>query len=114
MRIFVDDGRGRRPAQQMTFAQTKQAGAIMDCFGRMIPQEGVDYDVEITFKGNYNPSVSMNIVALTDKGEWWRRYLMEMLKTYPPRVENPEPSIPIEDSDGDPGESEAKDAAVVS
>jgi len=78
MHIFVNDAQGRRPVTQMSFPQTKQAAAIVDCIGRLIPQEGVDYDVEITFKGNYDPSVSMNIVPHTDKGEWWRKYVSEI------------------------------------
>ena len=96
MRMLVDDGRGRSPLQKMSFPQTKQAAAIMDCIGRRIPQEGVDYDVEIIFNGPNDPNVSMNIAAHTDKGEWWRQYVMKMIKKYPPTVENPEPSIPID------------------
>jgi len=110
MHIFVDDGNGRHSVTQMSFPQTKQAAAVMDCFGRLIPQEGVDYDVEITFKGSYNPSVSMNVVAHTDKGEWWKRYVMEMIKKYPPQVSNPEPSIPI-DTSGDPSVESGGDHA---
>ena len=70
MRIFVQEGGVKRPVTQMTLPQGKQAAAIMDCFGRLIPQEGIDYDVEITFKGAYSPSVSMGIVSHTDKGEF--------------------------------------------
>ena len=93
MRIFVQEGGVKRPVTQMTLPQGKQAAAIMDCFGRLIPQEGIDYDVEITFKGAYSPSVSMGIVSHTDKGEWWKKYVLEMIKKYPPMVQNPEPSI---------------------
>ena len=96
MRIFVQDGGVKRPVTQMTLPQGKQAAAIMDCFGRLIPQEGIDYDVEITFKGAYSPSVSMGVVAHTDKGEWWKKYVLEMIKKYPPMVQNPDPSIPEE------------------
>lgn len=94
MRMFLSDGGIVTPVSKMTIPQAKQAAAIMDCFGRLIPQEGVDYDVEITFKGSYSPSVSMGVVAHTDKGEWWKKYVMEMIKKYPPTVQNPEPSIP--------------------
>ncbi len=93
MHIFLESGGERKPISEMSFAQTKQAAAIMDCFGRLIPHEGVDYDVEITFKGDYNPSVGMNLVALTDKGEWWKRYASEMIKKYPPTAENPKEAI---------------------
>ena len=101
MRIFVQEDGVKRSVTQMTLPQSKQAAAIMDCFGRLIPQEGVDYDVEITFKGSYSPSVSMGVVAHTDKGERWKKYVLEMIKKYPPMVQNPEPSIPEEPaSDG--------------
>lgn len=93
MRIFEDGGNGRKAVAKMSFPQTKQAAAIMDCIGRLIPQEGVDYDVEVVFKGSYNPSVSMNIVALTDKGEFWKKYVMEMIRKYPPTVENPDQAL---------------------
>ena len=98
MHIFEDkgDGNGRKTVSNMSFPQTKQAAAIMDCIGRLIPQEGVDYDVEVIFKGSYNPQVSMNIVALTDKGEFWKKYVMSMISKYPPMVENPEQSLPEE------------------
>lgn len=96
MRIFVQDGGVKRPVTQMTLPQGKQAAAIMDYFGRLIPQEGVDYDVDIIFKGAYSPSVSMGIVAHTKKGEWWKNYALEMLKTSQPTVQNPEPSLPDE------------------
>ena len=96
MHIFEDKGdcKVRKPVSNMSFPQTKQAAAIMDCIGRLIPQEGVDYDVEIIFKGSYNPSVSMNIVALTDKGEFWKKYVMAMINKYPPTVENPDQAFP--------------------
>lgn len=93
MRLFVQENGVRRPVTQMTLPQSKQAAAIMDYFGRLIPQEGVDYDVEITFNGTYSPSVSMSIAANTQKGEWWKRYALEMLKTSQPTVKNPEPSL---------------------
>lgn len=109
MHIFEDngDGKGIKPVSNMSFPQTKQAAAIMDCIGRLIPQEGVDYDVEVIFKGSYNPSVSMNIVALTDKGEFWKKYVMEMIRKYPPMVENPDQALPEEQQEK--GEEDAQD-----
>ena len=96
MRLVIDDGNGRRGIQQLSFPQTKQAAAIMDCIGRLIPQEGIDYDIEVVFKGSNDPNVSMNIISKTDKGEWWKNYVTKMISKYPPKVENPEPSIPID------------------
>lgn len=93
MHVFIEDENGRRQVHQMSFVQLKQSAAVMDCFGRMIPQEGVDYDVEVVFKGVDNPSVSMYMIPHTDKGEWWKRYAEVMIKKYPPTVENPEEAI---------------------
>ena len=93
MRLLINDGSGAQEIEELSFQQGKQASAIMDSIGRMIPQEGVDYDVEIIFKSKYDPSVSMNIVSHTDKGEWWKRYVMEMIRKYPPTVENPPQAI---------------------
>ena len=111
MRMFLDDGTSRRPLSQMSFMQSKQAAAIVDCIGRLYPQEGVDFDVEIVFKGENSPSVSMTIVPLTDKGEWWKRYVAEAIKIYPPSVENV--GQPIEEEfKPEPDVSEKKDEVV--
>lgn len=99
MRLFVEENGSRRPIEAMALPQAKQAAAITDCIGRMIPQEGIDYDLEVIFKGRYNRDVSMNIVPHTDKGAWWMRYVAEMIKKYPPKVSNPEQAVqdvPIE------------------
>ena len=93
MHTYIREGLERKEIKSLSWAQNKQACAIMDCFGRMIPQEGVDYDVEVVFKGVDNPSVSMYVIPHTDKGEWWKRYAEVMVKKYPPTVENPEEAI---------------------
>jgi len=93
MKVAINDGKEKRPLHNMTTPQIKQAVAIMDCIGRLIPQEGVDYDVEIVFKGANDPSVSMGVQALTDKGEWWKKYVLEFIKKYPPTIENPPEAI---------------------
>ena len=107
----------------LSFMQNKQASAIMDSIGRLIPIEGVDYNVEIIFSADNASSVSMNITAMTDKGEWWRRYVMEMFKKYPPTIDAPGEPLPYyeetksshESQVGDSGEpQEAKDESVVS
>lgn len=99
MRMVINDSSGRRDLESLSYAQTRQAAAVMDCIGRLIPQEGVDYDVEIIFKGVNDPSVSMNVIPLTDKGEWWRKYVVEMINKYPPQINNPEEALlPEEDA----------------
>lgn len=177
MRLFVDDGAGRQPVSRMSFMQTKQAAAVMDGIGRLIPhqgvdydvtidndefgmtpltdkgaafkefvgasfvrnppdidagdgaisavsayvaglvpREGIDYDVEITLASSYNPKVSMNIVAKNGRGEWWKKYVMAMIKKYPPKVENPEPSLPDDPADmaGEEDGKEHEDAQDMS
>lgn len=108
MHFFVDDGRARKPLSNLSYPQTRQAAAIMDCIGRLIPQEGVDYDADIIFRSEYDSNVSLDIRPHTDKGEWWKRFVTEMIRKYPPSVENPEPSMPIgrENVDGDAKETE--------
>lgn len=100
MRMMLDNGNGRSNIENLSFPQTKQAAAIMDCLGRLIPQEGVDYEVEVVFKGVNDPRLSMNIIARTDKGEWWKEYVKKMISKYPPTVDNPDLSIPIDVNEG--------------
>lgn len=99
MRLSVYENGAKRPVNTLSLPQSKQAAAITDCIARMIPQEGVDYELEVIFQGRYDQNVSISIVPHTDKGEWWMRYASEMLKKYPPKVSNPEQAVqdvPIE------------------
>ena len=116
MKLLVKSGDGgTTPVKEMSYMQSRQAGAIADCIGRLIPQEGVDYDMVVIFNGEADDNVQMRITPLTDKGEWWRGYVAEMIKKYPPNVENPDMSIP---EDGEDASSQDKpeviDAEVVS
>lgn len=120
--VLLNNG-AKVPLQDLSFAQVKQAAAVMDCIGRLIPHEGVDYEVEIVFKSAYDPSVSLNITALTDKGTLWKEYLTKMIAKYPPVVDYrgdvlPDvPEVPDESQERqerqEPKE-EAGDAKVVS
>lgn len=69
---------------KLSVGQVHQTAAIADCIGRLIPQEGVDYDVNIIVRGTHDTRVSMQIVALTDKGAWWKKYVGEFIRKYPP------------------------------
>jgi len=106
MRIFVDEGGAKKPLAKLSYPQAKQAAAIMDCVGRLIPQEGVDYNIDIIFKSTYDQNVSMSISPMTDKGEWWRQYVLKMINKYPPTVGNPEQSLPEDQREN---EQEAKE-----
>ena len=98
MRCFETCDVGRRQLGRLSFQQMRQAAAVMDGLGRLIPQEGVDYEVNITFKGANSPSVSMEIIPLTDKGEFWKAYVSDMIQKYPPVADykgEPIPDNPV-------------------
>ena len=109
MKLLINDGSGTKPVAGMSFAQNKQAAAVMDCIGRLIPQEGIDYDVEIIFKSEYDPQIAINLVAHTDKGEWWKEYVSKMINKYPPQVKNPDPAIQ-EEEEGESNDSDSSHA----
>ena len=44
--------------------------------------------------------MSMSVIPLTDKGTWWKDYVVEMIRKYPPKAENPPEAIQ-EDSGAD-------------
>lgn len=113
----VADGRSE-PTElgRLSFGQVQQTAALADCLGRLIPQEGVDYDVHIILKEptedekaqHKTPTrVSMQIVALTEKGEWWKRYVGKMIRKYPPTTTYKGDMLPD-------NPKEAEDAKVVS
>lgn len=164
MHTFVKDGNSRRQINELSFVQSKQASAIADavarlipqegvdydienpsvsfdvrphtekgkwiggyiaktigldksvavrdCVGRLIPKEGVDYDIEVMFNGDNDKSVSMGIVALTDKGMLWRDYAMPMLSKNPPTIENPPEAIQ-EEPDENKGRDESYGEVVI-
>ena len=99
MVLKIEDGEKVLPVEHMTTAMTLQSIAVADCLGRMIPQEGVDYDMELIFSKAHESSVRMNIIPHTDKGEWWRRYVLEMIKKYPPEVTTPPSALREENPD---------------
>lgn len=119
MNVYLRQNGVKKKVGGLSFMQTKQCAAVMDAIGRLIPQEGVDYETEIIFNGANNSSVSMNITSLTEKGEWWKDYVMSMIGKYPPKMENPEEAIVDEnekkpDENPDAVEKEVLDAEVVS
>lgn len=52
--------------------------------GRQIPNDGVDYDVVIVFHKDNPKSVSFRIEPRNERGEFWRDYVAEMIRKYPP------------------------------
>lgn len=98
MKCFLLKDGGIIPVENLSYVQTRQAAAFVDCLGRLIPQEGVDYEVDLTFRGDAVEKVSYEIKPMTDKGAWWKNYVEKLIHKYPPKIENPEPSI-IEDNE---------------
>ena len=96
--ILAKDGE-KTPLTSLSFQQSRQAAALVDAIARLIPQEGVDYNIAVTFKGDYVPTVSLDISSLTDKGEFWREYVLKMLKKYPPTVDFHGDVLPDEPAD---------------
>lgn len=98
MRFFELKNGSKTEVSQLSYVQSRQAVAVADDLGRLIPQPGVDYDVDITFNGS---NVSLSIIPITDKGQWWQTYVKSMIVKYPPTVENPNMSLleepPIEE-----------------
>lgn len=70
--------------EKLSVGQMHQTAAIADCLGRLIPTEGVDYDVHVILRGKNETRVSMQIEPLTDKGKWWKEYVSKMIHKYPP------------------------------
>ena len=72
------------PVNGLTVLQGNTVVAYADAIARLIPQEGIDYDVVITFSGESDLKTSMRIIPHTDKGEWWKDYIHALIKKYPP------------------------------
>lgn len=100
MKVFSKNKDGARyEISDLSFMRTKQVISVMDAIGRLIPQEGVDYSVEITFDDTNPSAVSLLIKAHTDKGELWKSYVEEMIGKYPPTINPPGEAIPDEQSE---------------
>ena len=97
MRFLMKDENGVHPTEAYSMSMNRQAIAIADCDGRLIPQEGVDYDIKIAFAKDNPGDVSIDIIPLTDKGEFWRDYAMKTLRADPSLV-NP-PKLSLSDSE---------------
>ena len=71
MKFFMMDGEGRKEimVDQLSPLNLRQASVVADAVARLIPHEGVDYDVSISADGR------LRMFAHTDKGEAWREYV---------------------------------------
>lgn len=96
MKLQLLENGKTRPIESPSYVQSYQLRSLMECIARLIPQEGVDYDVVVTFKGERDPSVSMTIDSHTDKGDFWKKYVMDMIGKYPPT--DVVPGVPIPDT----------------
>ena len=81
MKFFIKEGDEERPllVTELSTTQLWQASAISDGIARMIPHEGVDYDVRMR-------GASFNILPLTDKGVEWSGYVDKMILVTPPDI----------------------------
>lgn len=81
MRFFAKKGdeRFELDPSSLSRAETWQAAAVSDCIARMIPHEGVDYELNVS-------NSSICVIPLTDKGESWRNYVKSMMKSHPCEV----------------------------
>jgi hypothetical protein len=69
MTFHLRDDRGNRSqvrVDELIGYQLRQASAVADGLARLIPHEGVDYEI--------SPGEN-SIIPLTDKGEGWREYV---------------------------------------
>ena len=81
MRFFLKDGDSDKEllVTELSNSQLWQASAISDGIARMIPHEGIDYDIKV--QGAF-----FEIIPITDKGTSWRDYVNRMLDVNPPEV----------------------------
>jgi hypothetical protein len=86
MKWFKVDNGQLEPTEleKLSVGQLHQTAAIADCLGRLIPVEGVDYDIHVILRGAHDTHVSMQIIPITDKGKWWKEYVGKMIHKYPP------------------------------
>lgn len=108
MKFFLEteERRQEMSVNDLSSLQLRQATVVADTVARLIPHEGVDYEVDIP--GSDTP---FGIRPVTDKGEAWSEYVLAMMRSDPPRLgEDPHMSatvyigrlIPVEGVDYDP------------
>jgi len=84
---FLERASGKKiPVGKLSFKQQQRVVILADALARLIPQEGVDYDVDVILDGD-SRRVSMEIIPLTDKGALWRDYVKKMIRVYPPSAD---------------------------
>lgn len=83
MKFFLETAGHRQEmsVNDLSSLQLRQAAVVADTVARLIPHEGVDYEVDIP--GSDAP---FGIRPFTDKGEAWGEYVLSMTRSDPPRL----------------------------
>lgn len=83
MKFFLEteERRQEMSVNDLSSLQLRQATVVADTVARLIPHEGVDYEVDIP--GSDAP---FGIRPVTDKGEAWGEYVSTMMRSDPPRL----------------------------
>lgn len=83
MKFFLEteERRQEMSVNDLSSLQLRQATVVADTVARLIPHEGVDYEVDIP-----GSDTSFGIRPVTDKGEAWSEYVLSMMRSYPPRL----------------------------
>lgn len=78
MKMFLRDGESSHEisVSDLSVMNIRQAAAITDAVARLIPHEGVDYEI----KGD---GVNFSFNGITDKGELWCRFIHGYAKKHP-------------------------------
>lgn len=83
MKFFLETAGHRQEmsVNDLSSLQLRQATVVADTVARLIPHEGVDYEVDIP-----GSDVPFGIRPVTDKGEAWGEYVSTMMRSDPPRL----------------------------
>ena len=81
MKFMMMEGEGAREVSvdELSGVNIRQAAAIADAIGRLIPHEGVDYCIDIS-RGE------LSLMPENEKGVEWCRFLRDSMSRNPPYV----------------------------
>lgn len=81
MKMFLRDGESTREisVSDLSVMNVRQAAAIVDAVARLIPHEGVDYEVK-------EDGADFSFRWMTDKGEAWCRFIRDYERSHPTNI----------------------------